>query len=177
MISEGAGSAAAWLRADQRRFDVVVAALTAGLSTLLILGSPDNHDTGWPEVAAGVGAFVLLVYRRRAPLVLLAVALAWTVVHVAVYDRAVQMIFVALVLLATACVRMERWPAIGLGALVAAGLYLLAILHNDAEVGDARAVIFIAWTAAAVGVADAVRSWRRFRESADAQVRSTVLAV
>ena len=50
------------------------------------------------------------------------------------------------------------------------------MVGNDTELGDARAVIGIAWTAGAVGIADAVRSWRRYRESADAQVRAAVLA-
>jgi signal transduction histidine kinase len=176
MIAEGADSAATWLRADRRRLDVVVAALTVGLSTLLILGSPDNYDTGWPEVAAGVGAFVMLVFRRRAPFLLLVVALIWTALHIGVYERPTQMIFAILVLVATVCVRLDRWPAIGLGVLIAGSLYLLGIISNDAELGDARAVIGIAWTAAAVGVADAVRSWRRYRESAESQIRTAVLA-
>ena len=176
MIREGAGSLGAWVRADRRRFDVTVAAITVGMGTMLILGSPDDFDTGWPEVAAGVGAFAVLVFRRRAPLALLGIALAWTVIHIAVYERPTPMIFAVLVLLATACVRLDRWSSIGLGALIAGSLYILGLVSNDAEAGDARAVIAIAWTAAAVGAGDAVRSWRRYRESADAQIRSAVLA-
>lgn len=165
-----------WLRADDRRLDVALAAITLGIGSLLFWAGPDEFDTGWPEVAAGVGAFVLVVFRRRHPLALLAVALVWAVVHVAAFDRPTVMIFATLVLLATACVRLPRWPAIGLGTAIAAGLYLLGLVGNDAEAGDARAVIAIAWTAVAVGVADASRSWRQYRDSADAQLRSAILA-
>ena len=45
------------------------------IGMLLVLGAPDDSDAGWPEVAAGVGAFVLVLLRRRWPLPLLAVAL------------------------------------------------------------------------------------------------------
>ena len=165
-----------WLRADPRRFDLTVAVATVGIGSLMILGAPERWDTGWPEWAAGVGAFVLLLLRRRAPLPLLGVALAWTAVHVGVLDRPTPMIFAVLVLLATACVRLDRWPAIGLGASIAASLYVMGLVSNDTEFADDRAVIGIAWAAVAVGVADATRSWRRYRESADAQIRSAVLA-
>ncbi len=169
-------ASAAWLRSDPRRFDVAVAAITVAMGLLLIQGAPDNHDTGWPEVAAGVGAFVMLALRRWQPILLLAISMAWTAVHVAVWERPTPLIFAALVLLATACVRLERRPAILLGGSIAVSLYLIGLVSNDAELGDARAVIGIAWTAGAVGIADAVRSWRRYKESADAQVRSAVLA-
>lgn len=177
MSDTGAASAAmAWLRADTRRFDLAVAVATAGIGSLLIFGGSENFDTGWPEWAAGVGAFVLLLFRRSAPLTVLAVAVAWTAVHVIALERPTPMIFAVLVLLATACLRLERWPAIGLGVVIAASLYVMGIVINDAEFGDDRAVIGIAWTGVAVGIADATRSWRRYRESAEAQVRSAVLA-
>lgn len=167
---------ASWLRADLRRFDVAVAVLVpAGAMTLLYL-SPDRFDIGGPEWAAGVGAFVLLLARRRAPLVLLGVALVAVAVHIGLLQRPTPMIFVVLVLLATACVRLERWKAIGLGLSVAISLYVLGLISNDVELGDARVVIWVAWTAGAVGIADAVRSWRSYRASADAQIRSAVLA-
>ena len=176
MSESGGGRALAWLRADPRRFDVALAATTVGIGTLLVVANPDRFDTGWPEWVAGVGAFVLLVFRRRAPLVLLAVGLMWTAVHVGVWDRPTPMIFAVLVLLATVCVRLDRWQAIGLGAAIAASLYVGSLIINDAELGDSRAVISVVWTALAVGVADAIRSWRRYRESADAQIRSAILA-
>jgi signal transduction histidine kinase len=169
-------SAIAWLRADPRRLDVAIAAVTALLGTLLVLGAPDDYDAGWPEVAAGVGAFVLVALRRRQPLVLLAVAMVWTTVHVAVWDRPTAMVFAILVLLTTACIRLERWPAIGLGAVVAAWLYTVGLITNETQYGDARAVIGIAWTAGAVGIADAIRSWRRYTESAEAELQAAVVA-
>lgn len=173
-----AAATAGWARlwADPRRVDLVVATLTVGMSMLLILGAPDRFDTGWPDVAAGVGAFLLVLMRRSHPFVLLAIAMVWTAVHIAIWERPTPMIFATLVLLTTACVRLDRWAAVGLGVAIAASLYMLGLHSNDAEPGDARAVIAVAWTAGAVGIADAVRSWRRYKESADAQVRSAVLA-
>lgn len=165
-----------WLRADERRTDLLIAAVTVAMAMLLILGAPDDFDTGWPEWAAGVGAFVMLMIRRRAPLVLLVVALAWTALHIGVLQRPTPMIFAVLVLLVTVCIRLERWLAIALGASMATSLYVLGLISNDAELGDARAVIGVAWTAGAVGIADAIRSWRSYRESADAQLRAAVLA-
>ena len=176
MNQSPAAAAIAWLRSDPRRFDLVVAAITVGMGMLLIQGSPDNHDTGWPEVAAGVGAFLMLAFRRWQPVVLLAISMVWTAIHVGVWERPTPMIFASLVLLATACVRLERRPAILLGGAIAVSLYVLGLVSNDAQLGDARAVIGIAWTAGAVGIADAVRSWRRYKASADAQIRSAVLA-
>ena len=168
--------AVAWLRADPRRLDLAIAALTALIGTLLVLGAPDDYDAGWPEVAAGVGAFALVALRRRQPFALLAIAMVWTTVHVVVWDRPTAMVFAVLVLLTTACIRIERWPAIGLGAVVAAWLYTLGFLANDTEYGDARAMIGIAWTAGAVGIADAIRSWGRYTESAEAELQAAVLA-
>ena len=165
-----------WLRAEPWRFDLLVATITVGAGSILLLAGPDEFDAGWPEVAAGVGAFVLLAFRSRWPWPLFAIAISWTMIHVTVYDRPTQMVFAALVLLATICVRLDRWPAIGFGVLVAVVLYTVGLIVSDPEPGDPRAVIGIAWAAVAVGTADAVRSWRRYRESADAQVRSAVLA-
>ncbi|MEM9712192.1 MAG: histidine kinase [Actinomycetota bacterium] len=165
-----------WLRADLRRFDLVVATITIAVGGALIAGNTDRFDTGWPEVAAGVGAFGLLALRRHVTPVLLAIALFATVVHVALLDRPTPMIFAALVLLATLCVRLDRRPAILLGAATGALLYGLNLLFTDVAPGDPRAVITLAWTGLAVGVADATRSWRRYRESSEAQVRSAVLA-
>lgn len=165
-----------WLRADVRRFDLAVAATTMAMGNLLLIGAPDRFDTGWPEVAAGVGAFGLVLFRRYRPPALLVVAMVWTAVHIGIYQRPTPTIFAVIVLLATTCVRLERWPAIGVGAGIGVSLYVLGLISNDAELGDARAVIGIAWTAMSVGIADAVRSWRRYRESADAQLRSTLLA-
>jgi signal transduction histidine kinase len=140
------------------------------------VGAPTNDDAGWPDVAAGVGAFVLVALRRRQPFVLLAIAMVWTTVHVVVWDRPTVMVFALLVLLTTACIRLDRWPAIGLGAGVAAWLYTLGLTANDTQYGDARAVIGIAWAAGAVGIADAIRSWRRYQASSEAEVRAAVLA-
>ncbi|MEO1062881.1 MAG: histidine kinase [Actinomycetota bacterium] len=165
-----------WIRAEPARFDLVVATATVAIGSLLIAGNPERFDTGWPDVAAGVGAFGLLLFRRRHTEVLLAIALAWTVVHFAVLERPTPMIFAALVLLSTLCVRLDRRPAIVLGGTVGVTLYFVGLLTGELEFGDPRAVIAIVWAALAVGVADAVRSWRRYRESADAQVRSAVLA-
>ena len=169
-------SAIAWLRADPRRLDLAIAAVTALLGTLLVLGAPDDYDAGWPEVAAGVGAFVLVALRRWQPFALLAVAMVWTTVHVVVWDRPTPMVFAVLVLLTTACIRLERWPAIGLGVVVAGWLYALGLVANETRYGDARAVIGIAWAAGAVGIADAIRSWRRYQASAEAELQAAVVA-
>ena len=176
MTNTGA-SWSAWFAADPRRTDVVVAVLTIAVALPLLLGSPQDFDTGWPEVAAGVGAFVLVLLRRRWPLPLLFVAVAWSAIHVAIWDRPSPMLFATLVLLFTACVRLDRAQAIAVGAAVGLVLYGIALVVNERlELGDGRSVIALVWSAAAVGVADAVRSWRRYRESADAQIRSAVLA-
>ena len=168
--------AIAWIRADPRRLDLAIAAATALIGMLLVLGAPDDYDAGWPEVAAGLGAFVLVALRRWQPFVLLGVAMVWTTVHVAVWDRPTPMVFAILVLLMTACIRLERWPAIGLGAVVAAWLYAIGLITNETRYGDARAVIGIAWAAGAVGIADAIRSWRRYTESAEAELQAAVVA-
>ena len=169
-------SAIAWLRADPRRPDLAIAAATALIGVLLVLGAPDDYDAGWPEVASGIGAFVLVALRRWQPFVLLGVAMMWTTMHVVVWDRPTPMVFAILVLLTTACVRLERWPAIGLGAAVAAWLYTIGLVTNETQYGDARAVIGIAWAAGAVGIADAIRSWRRYTASAEAELQAAVLA-
>ena len=176
MSEGGDATALTWWRADPRRFDVVLALVATGIGSLLIWAAPERFDTGWPEVAAGVGAVLLVAWRRHRPLLLLAVALAWTILHVSILQRPTPTVFAALVLLATASVTLERREAIGLGFVVAISLYLTGLVGTDTELGDARAVIGIAWTAGAVGIADAARSWRRYKESADAQVRSAVLA-
>ncbi len=169
-------SAIAWLRADPRRLDLAIATITILLGAVLLVGAPDDYDAGWPDVAAGVGAFVLVALRRWQPFVLLAIAMVWTTVHVVVWDRPSALVFAILVLLTSACIRLERWPAIGLGAVVAAWLYTLGLTANDTQYGDARAVIGIAWAAGAVGIADAIRTWRRYTESAEAELRAAVQA-
>ncbi len=169
----------AWLRTDLRRFDLAVAVLTVGLSSLLIGASPEGFDTGWPELPAGIGAFAMVLLRRRWALPLLGIALVSAGAFVAIWERPTTLVFASLVLLATACLRLERWPSIGLGAVVAVSLYLMALigfLGDGAELGDSDAVIGVVWSALAVGVADAVRSWRRYQEATDAQVQSAVLA-
>lgn len=166
-----------WFSVDERRRDLAVATLTVAVAVALLVATPEEYDTGWPDVAAGVGAFVLVALRRRWPLVLLGVALAWAASHATIWDRPSVMVFAVFVLLATSCIRLERTPAILLGAAVAAMLYALALVVNDdLEPGDGRVLITVVWTAAAVGVADAVRSWRRYRVSASAEVRAAVLA-
>jgi ammonia channel protein AmtB len=80
------------------------------------------------------------------------------------------MVLAVLVLLTTACIRLDRKPAIALGVVIAAWLYTLGLVNNDTQYGDARAVIGIAWAAGAVGIADAVRSWRRYTASAEAEL-------
>ncbi|MEM8748107.1 MAG: histidine kinase [Actinomycetota bacterium] len=117
-----------------------------------------------------------MLFRRVQPFLFLAIALVWTAVHVAVWDRPTPTVFAVVVLLATSALRLERWPAIALGASIGGSLYVLGLIGNDAELGDSRAVIGIVWSALAIGIADAVRSWRRYRESAEAQLRSTVEA-
>ncbi|MEM9463920.1 MAG: histidine kinase [Actinomycetota bacterium] len=168
-------SMTSWLRGDPRRTDVVVAVIAVGLGSLLLTVAPENFETGWPEVAAGLGAFVMVALRRWRPRVLLAIALAWGAIHVAVYERPAPIFFAVLVLLLTASIRLERWQAIGLGVVVAIPLYVSGLIVNDASPGDSRAVIGIVWAFLAVGIADAIRSWRQYKESADAQVRSAVL--
>ncbi|MEM7275753.1 MAG: histidine kinase [Actinomycetota bacterium] len=167
----------AWLRADARRFDLVVAVTVTCLALLLMVGTPDPYDSGWPDVIASVVAFVLLSLRSRWPRVLFGMAAVAAVWFVIVYQRPTLLLFAGLVLLSTVCVRLERWPAVGLGAVSGVGLYALALRIGETEdFGDAQAVIFLAWAALAVGVADAVRSWRRAQESAEAQLRSALLA-
>ena len=176
MIDVRRATATAWLRDDPRRFDLVVATLTLAFSMLLLAGGPDRFDTGRPEVAAGVGAFVLLVFRSRWPWPLFVAASTWTIVHVVVLERPTPVVFAVLVLAATIALRMDRWRAIGFGVVLAAGLYWVGFHVNDVQAGDSRAVIGIVWAAAIIGVADAVRSWREYKQSADAEVRAAVLA-
>ena len=164
-----------WLTAHPRRVDVGVAVATVAVSAVLIGGTPEASGAGWPDLAAGVGAFVLVLLRRRWPLLLLAVALGWAVIHALVWDRPSSLVFAALVLLGTACVRLDRGPAIALGAGVGLTLYGLALtINDDLEPTDGRAVIGLVWAAAAVGIGDAARSWRRYRESVELQARSAV---
>jgi signal transduction histidine kinase len=169
-------SAIAWLRTDPRRLDLAIAGITVLIGVVLLVGAPDDFDAGWPDVAAGVGAFVFVALRRWQPFVLLAVAMVWTTVHVVVWERPPALVFAILVLLTTACIQLERWPAIGLGAVVGAWLYTLGLTANDTRYGDARAMIGIAWAAGAVGIADAIRSWRRYTESAEAELQAALQA-
>ncbi len=170
---------AGWLRSDLRRFDFVVAVLTVALSTLLIASVAGDWQTGWPEIPAGVAAFILVLLRRRWPLLLLAVALVSATAFIAVWERPTTLVFAGLVLLATACLHLDRWPAIGLGVVVGVIVYLMALvgfLEEGAELGDSDAVIGLVWSALAVGVADAVRSWRRFQNAAVIQRESEARA-
>lgn len=171
-----ARSFGAWLVEDKRRFDLFVATLTVAFTAFLILGSPRSNDAGWPEAAAGVGAFVLLALRRRFPFVTLAIALVLAAGHVAIFDRPTPMILASIVLLASATVRLERWPAIALGAAIGLTLYVASLVTTGSGVGDDRSIIALVWAGMAVGVGDAVRSWRRYRESAEEQMRSALLA-
>ncbi len=176
-MSESAGSRIwKWLRANPNRFDLLVAVAAVGAALLLIFGAGEEFDTGWPEVVAGIGAFVLIVLRRWKPLPLLVIAVALVAIHLLVWARPTPMLFAALVLLATNAVRMQRWPAIALGVGFGTMLYVLGVIANDLSFGEARAVIGITWAAMTIGVSDAVRSWRQYRQSAEAQVRSAVLA-
>ena len=168
--------AMAWLRDDPRRLDVAVAAVVIGLGSLLILAGPEEFDAGWPEVAAGIGAFVLAALRRWHTYVMLGIALAWGATHVAIFERPTPIFFAVLILLVTVAVRLERRQAIVLGVVVAVPLYISGLIVNEATAGDARATIGIVWTFLAIGIADAIRSWRQYKESADAQVRAAVLA-
>ena len=81
-----AGTVFGWLRAEPRRFDLAVAFGVVAVAAVLIVGSPEDFDSGWPEVAAGIGAFLLIFFRRSRPLPLLAIALCWTVLHVAILE-------------------------------------------------------------------------------------------
>ena len=164
------------LRAEPWRFDLAVAVITLMIGTALTLGAPDRTDPSWPDVAAGVGAFVLVLFRRRQPPLFLGVALGWVAIHVAVFERPTAMVFAVIVLLITTSIRLDRWAALTLGAAIGVSLYLVLLVGNDTELGDARAVIGIAWTAMAVGIGDAVRSWRRYRDAAAEQLRTAVLA-
>ena len=141
MIDVRSATATAWLRDDPRRFDLAVATLTLAFSMLLLAGGPDRFDTGWPEVAAGVGAFVLLVFRSRWPWPLFVAASTWTITHVVVLERPTPVVFAVLVLAATIALRMDRWRAIGFGVVLAAGLYWMGFHVNDVQAGDSRAVI------------------------------------
>ena len=147
----------AWLRADPRRGDLLLAIITVAVGVLLIEASPQEFDTGWPEVAAGVGAFVLVLARRTQPLLLLAVGLLWGGVHVATLDRPAPLFFAVLVLLVTACVRLDRRPAIAVGIVVAVALYTFGLWVNESQFADDRVVIGIVWADGAVGIADATR--------------------
>ena len=170
------GSALAWMRADTRRVDVGIAVLVVGIGSLLIRTGPQEFEVGWPEVAAGFGAFVLVALRRWRTFVLLGIALVWGAAHVAIYERPTPIFFAVLVLLVTVCIGLERRQAIALGLVVAVPLYVSGLVVNEATAGDDRATIGIVWTFLAVGIADAIRSWRQYKDSADAQLRAAVLA-
>ncbi|MEM9517632.1 MAG: histidine kinase, partial [Actinomycetota bacterium] len=165
-----------WFGADPRRTDVLIAATTCALAVRLAAAPPHPFDPGWPEVAAGIGAFVVLLLRRRWPLPLLAIAVVASAIHVVVWNQPSLMVFAALVLLTTACIRLERVQAIVLGVAVGCALYGIALSYEEFAAGDERSVIAFVWAAAAVGIADATRSWRRYRDSSEQAVRSAVLA-
>jgi len=176
-MSETTGRGAlGWLREDLRRFDLLVATVATVIVLALVAASPGEFDSGWPEVASGVGVFVLLIFRRRAPVALLFVALVWVAAHVAIWERPTPMVFAGFILLATASIRVERPVAIGLGVLVGAGAYVAGLVVNSVELNDERAVIGIAWAAVAVGIGDATRTWRRYTASTQAELQSAVLA-
>lgn len=177
MTGAALSSWSATLVADPRRRDVTVALATVVIAAGFIAASPQSFDPGWPDVAAGAGAFGLVLLRQRAPLLLLVVAVAWSTVHALVWQRPSVLVLAALVLLTTACVRLERGPAIGLGLVVGLVLYGGSLVVNEGTApGDGRTLIALVSAGAAVGVADAFRSWRRYRESAEAQLRAAVLA-
>ncbi|NQY57888.1 MAG: hypothetical protein HRT86_15650 [Ilumatobacteraceae bacterium] len=165
-----------WFRADPRRTDVLIAATTIALAVLLAAASPQPFDAGWPDVAACIGAFVVLLLRRRWPLPLLAIAVVASAIHAVVWNQPSLMVFAALVLLTTACIRLERVQAIVLGVAVGCALYGITLCYEEFAAGDERSVIAFVWAAAAVGIADATRSWRRYRDSSEQAVRSAVLA-
>lgn len=166
-----------WLTAEPARKDTAVAVATVGAASALIAAAPEDFDIGWPEVAAGIGAFIIVLLRRRWPLTLLAISVGWAAVHVVIWDRPSPLLFSTLVLLATAAVRLERGPALVLGGVVGVILYGVALLVSDfGSLGDGRSLIALVWAGAALGLADAVRSWRRYQESAANELRAAVLA-
>ncbi|MEM8619528.1 MAG: histidine kinase [Actinomycetota bacterium] len=165
-----------WFRSDPLRTDVLIAATTIALAVLLAAASPQPFDAGWSEVAAGIGAFCVLLLRRRWPLPLLAFAVAAAAFHVVVLGQPSPMIFASLVLLTTACIRLERVQSIVLGVAVGCALYGMTLSYEEFGAGDERSVVAFVWAAAAVGIADATRSWRRYRDSSEQAVRSAVLA-
>ena len=63
-----------------------------------------------------------------------------------------------------------------MGVVVAGWLYALGLVANETRYGDARAVIGIAWAAGAAGIADAIRSWRRYQACAEAELQAAVVA-
>jgi hypothetical protein len=124
---------------------VAVAAATVAVSLLLIGGATQASDAVWLEVAAGVGTFVLVLLRRRWPLPLLALALTWAAVYVLVWERPSSLMFAAPVLLATACVQLDRGPAIALGTAVGLALYGFALTVNaELDPLDGRAALELA---------------------------------
>lgn len=166
-----------WFRSDPRRGDMAVAGITALVATVLVFGRTDDIEPGRAEVLWLGGVFLVTVFRRRSPLLLLAVTLTTLVAYVLISERPTPLIFAVLVLLTTACIRLDRQRAIIVGIVVGSTLYVLNLLVADeAAYADARAVIAIAWTAGAVGIADAIRSWRHYKISAEAEARSAVLA-
>lgn len=166
----------AWFRASPARTDVAIALATVGLSFLLLVGSSRDFDMSWPVAVAGVGAFVLVLLRRRWPIPLLAIAVVSAAIYAPAWGAS-SLPFAAIVLLATACIRLQRRNAILLGMVTALALYGIALSLNAAgSLADGRSIIAVVWSAAAVGVADAIRSWQRYRASAEAEVRWAMLA-
>ncbi len=166
-----------WFRADPRRTDVLIAVVTVALAIALGEASSQPFDAGWPEVVAGIGAFVVVLFRRSWPLPLLGFSVFAAGFHVVVWEQPSPMIFATVVLLTTACIQLERRHAIVLGVAVGFALYGMALSNAaDLGIGDERALIAFVWAAAAVGIADATRSWRRYRDSSEQAVRSAVLA-
>ncbi|MEV6110303.1 sensor histidine kinase [Streptomyces sp. NPDC051940] len=162
-----------WFRAHPRATDAVLAAFVLGMIILAAVhpsrgpSSPPPADLGPLEVSLVVAASGVLVWRRRAPRTVLALAGCLTIAHVTVSagdprSPIALSVVVALYTVASRTDRHTTWrlAVLTIGVLTAA----LMFFGERPWYADENLGVF-AWTGMAAGVGDAVRSRRAFVEA------------
>ena len=144
--------------------DLVLASVFAILGVApLLFGVPvdGQEPSPWEAVAAGAG-FVLVLARRRSPLVVLGLALAADTAVASQGGGAHHVLApVVVVALYTVVSRCARAAAVTATLLTAAVLYSVTVMASGSFTGP-RSLGMLAWTGMAAAIGATVRTWRDY---------------
>lgn len=159
-----------WLRAHPLALDGALA--LAVLVAMVVSAFADPHGQDGPRFGTRtpsavslvlmVPAALALVWRRRRPMVVLAVTGALTIVELVTVDPPAPVVMSAVIALYTVAARTDRPTTWRVGLLTMAGLTAAAMLFGTAPWYSQENFGVFAWTGMAGAVGDAVRSRRAF---------------